>query len=465
MPKLEVEIPYSPREAFKAFHERKKRWACLVVHRRGGKTVAAINELIRGALTCPLPSPRFAYIAPYRQQAKLIAWDYLKRFTEPIPGRQVNESELHVKLPNDGRVTLYGADNFDALRGIYLDGVAIDEPADMDPDVWTSVIRPALSDRIGWAAWIGTPKGRNAFYRLYERASGDPEYFTMMLKASESGIIPQSELASAREQMEAAEPGSYDREFECSFDAPIPGAIYAEQINALRDQGHIRDIAFESGHPIDTFWDLGRSDFTCVWLVQFVGRDIILLDYYSATGKNPAHYANKCAEWEGRYGVRLRMSYVPHDANHTDRHGKTWLTDLKEAGMRNLTVVPVTPDKWLGINQLRTLLPRCYIHRTNCSKTHGVGDQAAPSGLDCLEYYHKHVVEAGHNISEEPVHDEFSHGSDALRTMAEAYRLGMIEGTSFTANEVKQNSRHTLRGPGPDSYSVRGASPLRRTIR
>jgi len=457
-----IEIDYCPRRAFQTFHTRSKRWAVVVAHRRSGKTVASINELVKGALTCKRVSPRFAYLAPYRQQAKLIAWDYLKRYTEQIPGRQVSESELHVKLPNDGRVTLYGADNYDALRGIYLDGAVIDEPADMEPEVWTSVIRPALSDRMGWAAWIGTPKGRNSFWRMYDAACGDPEYFTLKLKASESGIIDPGELASAKKQMEIEEPGSYNREFECSFDAPVPGAIYADQINALRDAGHIRDVAFESGHPIDTFWDLGRSDFTCIWLVQFVGRDILLLDFYSATGKNPAHYANKCAEWEKRYGANMRMNYLPHDAHQIDRGGKTWVSDLRDAGMTRIKVVPVTPDKWLGINRLRTLLPRCYIHKTNCSKTHGTGDNSAPSGLDCLEYYHKHIVESGHSIAEEPVHDEFSHGADALRTMAEADRQGMIEGNSVTAQQGREPMR-VLRGPGPQSYSVRGASPYQQT--
>jgi len=177
---LNIIIPYTPRKAFVQWHSRSQRWSVLVVHRRGGKTVSGINELIKEAMKCQLKAPRFAYLAPYRKQAKEIAWDYLKQYTAPIPGRVVSESELHVKLPNEGRITLYGADNAEALRGIYLDGIIIDEPADMDASVWSSVIRPALSDRRGWATWIGTPKGRNSFFRLYDRAVNDPEWFTMI---------------------------------------------------------------------------------------------------------------------------------------------------------------------------------------------------------------------------------------------------------------------------------------------
>src|SRR5690606_12599387 len=115
-------------------------------------------------LTCALPNPRFAYIAPLYTQAKDVAWTYLKQFTFCSPGVATNESELRVDLPNGGRVRLYGAENYDRLRGVYFDGVIMDEYADMDPRVWPEVVRPALSDRKGHATFIGTPKGRNGFY-------------------------------------------------------------------------------------------------------------------------------------------------------------------------------------------------------------------------------------------------------------------------------------------------------------
>lgn len=162
---------------FMPFHTRKERWACMVAHRRAGKTVACVNELIKGALTCTLPDPRFAYVAPYYAQAKDVAWQYLKQYTSVIPGMSANESELRVDLPGGRRIRLYGAENYDRMRGLYLDGVVLDEYADMDPRVWPQVIRPALSDRRGWAAFIGTPKGRNSFYDLFDAAGKSPEWF------------------------------------------------------------------------------------------------------------------------------------------------------------------------------------------------------------------------------------------------------------------------------------------------
>jgi hypothetical protein len=87
---------------------------------------------------------------------------------EPLLAKPPNESELRVDLINGSMIRLYGADNPDALRGPYLDGVVLDEFADMKPEVWNEVVRPMLADRQGWATFIGTPKGKNEFWRLYE---------------------------------------------------------------------------------------------------------------------------------------------------------------------------------------------------------------------------------------------------------------------------------------------------------
>src|SRR5688572_7399802 len=95
----ELVSPYAPRPQFLAFHNRPTRWFIAVAHRRAGKTVADINELVIGATKCRRANPRFAYVAPQLNQAKDIAWTYLKEFTDFVPGRKVNESELWVELP------------------------------------------------------------------------------------------------------------------------------------------------------------------------------------------------------------------------------------------------------------------------------------------------------------------------------------------------------------------------------
>jgi phage terminase large subunit len=192
-------VDYEPRMQFAGFHVRTERFACIVTHRRAGKTVACVEDLQHAAMWCTKVRPRFAYISPFLKQSKAVAWDYLRAATAPLRkhGARVHESELRVDYAiNDGQVRLYGADNADALRGIYLDGIVLDEYADMDPRVWSEIIRPALADRGGWAVFIGTPKGRNAFFELWRRAQSQADWFTLMLKASDTASFPQASSSS-----------------------------------------------------------------------------------------------------------------------------------------------------------------------------------------------------------------------------------------------------------------------------
>lgn len=198
MARRTVELPYGPRHVFLPYHLRRQRWAAIVAHRRCGKTVACINDIIAKALSLDKEHGRYAYVAPFLAQAKEIAWEYLKRYSEPAR-QDKNESELWVELLNGARIRIHGADNPDRLRGAYLDGVVLDEYADMRPSVWGEVIRPMLADRMGWATFIGTPKGRNEFFDIYSNAIVSPDtWFHANLKASITGILPESELSDAR---------------------------------------------------------------------------------------------------------------------------------------------------------------------------------------------------------------------------------------------------------------------------
>ena len=125
-----------------------------------------MNHIIRQALrnTRQNPTPRYIYMAPFAKQANKIAWEYFKHYCAPIPGISFNESELLVDLPTGGKIYLCGADNAASHRGLYLDGAVLDEYGDIDPSVFTSIIRPALSDYGGWCVLSGTPMGKNHFY-------------------------------------------------------------------------------------------------------------------------------------------------------------------------------------------------------------------------------------------------------------------------------------------------------------
>lgn len=217
-PLQKVRTGYKPRPWQRDIHKKmlKHRFSVLVVHRRGGKTVLSINTLIDAALRCPFPNGQYAYIAPFLKQAKRIAWNYLKDYCAPIPGCLINESELWIRLPNGAQISLYGADNPESLRGIWLDGVVLDEVADMREGLWGTIIRPTLTDRNGWALFIGTPRGMNLFYTLYRQAARDPEWYAAIYRVDQTDVISKKELAAARKTMSEA---AYRQEFLCDFSA------------------------------------------------------------------------------------------------------------------------------------------------------------------------------------------------------------------------------------------------------
>ncbi len=279
----------------------------MVCHRRAGKTVACIADLVLSALVTPKADARYAYIAPQFNQSKDVAWSYVHRLTSDIPQVSYNESELRVDLPNGARIRLYGADNPDRLRGIYLDGVILDEFGDMKPRVWGEVIRPLLADRKGWAAFIGTPKGKNQFWDIWKLAEQASDWFTLRLKASESGLIGKDELADAAKGMTVDQ---IEQEFECSFEAAIVGAFYGLEMRAAEKEGRIMEVAYDAAVPVHTAWDLGYSDDTAIWWYQVIRNEIHVIDHHSSSGQPIQFYADLIKSKACTYGIH----YLPHDA-------------------------------------------------------------------------------------------------------------------------------------------------------
>ena len=416
-----IEIPYRPREHLKAYHARKERFACLVAHRRFGKTVGAINDLIRDTLTCPLPNPRAAYIAPYYSQAKAVAWDYAKEFTASIPGIKVNESELRIDFPNGGRLRLFGADNYDAMRGLYLDAAALDEPADFPANAWPAVIRPTLADRKGRATFIGTPKGKNEFWQIAEHARKSQDWFFGCYKASETGLLDQDELDDARSIMGE---DRYLQEFECSFDAALVGAYYGAELRKAAEQKRITILPHDPALGVVTAWDLGIGDSTAIWFAQFVGAERRIIDYYENSGVGLDVYARELAA----KGYNYTQHVLPHDAEVKELGtGKTRVETLGALGVRNIHIAPklMVDD---GIQAVRMFLATCWFDEAKCER-----------GLEALRQYQRDWDDKGKTWRGRPRHDWTSHGADAFRYLATGYRPA-------TSASLGQPIRRNLKG-------------------
>ncbi|MGZ8336713.1 MAG: hypothetical protein ACXWU1_08635 [Allosphingosinicella sp.] len=403
--RIELVSPYEPRREFLPLHERRTRWFVGITHRRAGKTVANINDLVMSACKCWRWKPRFAYFAPRLNQAKEIAWTYLKDATDFIPGRRVNESELWIDLPGGKRIRIYGADNPDRLRGIYLDGVVLDEFGDMDSTIWSKVIRPALSERKGWASFIGTPKGRNAFHRLWEQAADDPDWTRLMLKASETGLLDAKELADARKAMTDDE---YAQEFECSFEAAVRGAYYGREMNQAGADGRLTHVPYDPRLPVHTAWDLGIADSTVIWFIQShrAGGETRVVDVIKGEGVGLEWYVKRLQERDHVWGDHI----LPHDAQVRELGtGKSRVEMLAENGIR-ATICPSLPVED-GIQAVRGLLATCWFDQEKCR-----------AGIEALRMYRRDYDEKSQEFRVRPLHDWTSHYADALRYFAVGHR-------------------------------------------
>ena len=400
---------YESRPVFEDFHEREERWAVIVAHRRCGKTVACINDLIRRALEEDKENGRYAYVAPYYSQAKTIAWDYLKQYAEPATVK-ANQSELWVELVNGSRIRLFGGDTPDSLRGLYLDGCVLDEFADMKPSIWGAVIRPLLADRRGWAVFIGTPKGHNSFYDIYNSALKQPNWFVKTLRASQTNLLAEEELLDAQASMS---PDQYEQEFECSFEAAIMGAFYGKEMRVLTDAGRITKVEADPLFPVNTAWDLGYSDDTALWFYQVIYGEIRILDYHSSNGHQVSYYTDlldsKRHENKWKYGKH----YLPHDARAKTlaSGGKSIIEQIaSKIPLESLKIVP-SLSLQDGIQATRLALMRSWFDAERCQ-----------DGIECLRQYQREYDEDKKVFRDKPKHDWTSHGADAFRMLAIAWK-------------------------------------------
>lgn len=407
---MQTKLEYQPRPHFLPFHQRQQRWAVMVCHRRAGKTVAAVNELIIRALYTKKENARYGYIAPFREQAKDIAWEYLKKygraFAEP---RGVRESELRLKLINGAWITLYGSDNPDALRGRYLDGAILDEYGDCRPGVWGEVIRPTLADRRGWALFIGTYKGKNHFYRVADKARNNQRWYRLILKASESGILPQEELEELELELSKEE---YAQEMECDPNAAIKGTYYAAQIAEMEFNGQIKEQdLYNPNEPVFVAADLGYKDSTALWFWQETQEGPVLIDYHEAQGKKPDYYFDILDSKPYKY----EEIWLPHDAKaDTLSTHRTTLEQFQEHFQHQQVHIRKTPKltKQQGIDAARLAMKFCRFD-----------SRTTADGIEALRAYARKYDSLNKVFLDKPFHNWASDGADAFRYFSLVCRL------------------------------------------
>ena len=417
-------------------HLDSRRFRIDVWHRRAGKSTYALMRLIDRAYWAPLPRSRFAYLGPTYSQVQDIIWSELFAYARKIPGAEIIAGMLSVYIPTAkgdySRIRLYGVDSpKQRLRGSYLDGVVIDEFQDIPEAVWTQQVRPMLADgsraqpdAFGrpnqWAVIIGTPKGKNHLFQMWDRADrwgrGEPvtirhesgatetivldDWAATRLPASATGMLSASELQQIRSEIG---PTAFAQEFECDFEAGVEGAILRAELDELRASGRLGSYPYNPHAPVFTCWDLGWNDASAVWFFHLTSSGPVFFDFLMATNAS----IPRLAELVKAKGYRLARNYFPWDVAIHDLsgEGKTRADIFRRYG---IAPTPVKRSSLAdGIAALRRLVQRACFDRIGCA-----------DGLELLAQYHRKKDPNTGLLREEPEHDMSSHAADALRTAA-----------------------------------------------
>jgi len=406
MKSVRAAIGYTPRPFQRALHHgfRTHRDAIVLCHRRAGKTVAAIAEVIRQVANCDKPAPRGAYIAPTYTMAKRIALDYFRRMLADVPGLVIRESELTIDLPGDRRIYLLGSDNPGRLRGLYLDIAVVDEMAECHESLLGEILRPCLAERDGSLILIGTVKGRNHFWRTYEAAKADKSghWFTANLTNDDTHSLTDDQIAYLRRSMSDDE---FRGEMLNDPDAAVRGSYYGALLKSLEDKGRIRAVEYDRNLLVDVSMDLGYADGTSVWYTQALGmREVRVLAFEEYTQTGFGSILREVKKKPYTFGRFIG----PHDLKvHDYGSGQARIEFARELGV-NFECAPNAPVRE-GIAAGQRVMEMAYFDR-----------ELTLAGRERLALYRSKYDERHRTFSLDPVHDWTSHAADAWRYYAMA---------------------------------------------
>jgi len=381
------------------------------------------------------------HLLPEQAQARKAIWTQVnphtgkKRIDEAFPEairKRTNDQEMFIEFKNGSTWQIAGSDNYNSLVGSSPCGIVFSEYALANPAAW-AYLRPILRENKGWAIFISTPRGRNHFYNMIELAKVEPDWFGEVVTCHDSHLLTQEELDADLRELQAEHGDTYGRsiwlqENFCSFDAAIPGAIWADSLDRLQLAGRICDFLHNPASSVFTGWDLGRTDDTAIWFYQFRGQEIDVIDYwadnnceiYQAEDPNKS-ISHILLEKAQKYGYKYATHWVPHDARprRLGMGGKSILQQFQDAAKRHpeLGKFAIAPklDVQEGIQAARKTFQDCRFHKTRCDL-----------GLQALRHYHREWDPEKKIYTDTPVHDWSSHPADAFRTMALTWKASKV---------------------------------------
>jgi hypothetical protein len=382
----DITIPHNwtPRDyqipLFQALEQGTRR-ACVVWHRRAGKDATSLHLTVSQMLQ---RVGTYWHLLPTIAQGRKVIWDGItkegRKVLDAFPTELVahrRNDEMKIELLNGSVFQVVGSDNYDSLVGSNPIGVVFSEYSLADPAAW-DFVRPILSENNGYAIFIYTPRGRSHGWTLYNMAKENLEWYTSLLTVEDTGAIPLEAVEEERKAGMSEE--MISQEYYCSFEAPLFGAYYADQMMAADKDERITTVSHDPALLTNTSWDLGIGDSTSVWFYQLLRNgERHYIDYYEASGESLSHYVKVLQSKPYVYDEHL----FPHDVKARELiAGKTREEVLKGLGVKPVVIKQHRVDD--RIEATRNMLSQCWFDAKKCER------------------------------ESKPVHDWASHGADAF---------------------------------------------------
>ena len=314
-----------------------------------------------------------------------------------------------IETPGDGAIIFQGMQDHTAESIKSLEGFkrAWVEEAQTLSQRSVGLLRPTIRAEGSELWWSWNPRRKNDPVDLMLRGENRPSNARVVrANWSDNPWLP-SVLAQERLDCLKNQPEQYDHIWEGGYATVLDGAYYAQALSTARAEKRIGHVAHDPLMPIRAFFDIGVKDATAIWIAQFVGREIRVLDYYEAVNQPLAAHL----EWLRSHGYGNALCVLPHDGNQADQISAVRFEDhVKAAGFQTQTVENQGKGAALKrVEAARRLFPSIWFNEATCT-----------AGLDALGWYHEKKDEA-RNVGLGPEHDWSSHGADAFGLMCVAY--------------------------------------------
>lgn len=433
LPLLEMR-PYQEKVWGRLINDNIKR-SILVWHRRAGKDLFSFQVMTVKAL---LEKGNYWYLLPEQKQVRRAIWEGMTKGGKPYLS-YIPEQLIYKKLDNEMKIVLrdinnptkagsiisfLGGDRYDSLVGSGIKGAVVSEFALQKPSLYTLVLEPMLRETDGWCLFNTTPRGKNHAYDMFEFLSKDPKSLASLLTIKDTGMVDDKDLNDLRKQGVPEE--QIQQEYYCSFEGAIHGSYYNDVLTRNKDKYGL--FPYDAAFPVHTCWDLGISDSTAIWFVQFIERTIRAIDYYENSSYGLAHYVNLIRSKPYNYAGH----HLPHDGEHRaltpTEKAISVAQQVKNLGLINVDCIPRTHDVYADINAVRAILSRTYF---DASKTE--------DGYEALKQYRREWDESRQRFKDSPLHDWTSHGSDAFRMIPIVEKRCLTAGIKRVAKKWNGN--------------------------